>query len=153
MYLSYLVPVSYIFTSWVFSGPTFSGGCHHWWPWHPLFTDTAGNIPFLKIGKWLRSFSLESRYPKHIHRLFFFFFPWLHCTPLGIIAPWPRIESGPLAVKAQNPNYWTAREFPTFTYFWHFLIKMCSNSVYFHYNYILCFNPLDQKLANFSLKD
>lgn len=26
---------------------TFGGGCSRWWPWHPLSTDKAGNIPFL----------------------------------------------------------------------------------------------------------
>ena len=76
MHLSYLGPVSCVFTSWVSSGLTvgsgcslmaarwqvFSsflsslrahqlagGGCNRWWLWHPLFTDMAGSIPFLDI--------------------------------------------------------------------------------------------------------
>ena len=76
MHLSQLGPVSCVFTSWVPSGLTVGsgcslraarwqvffvsflsplrahqltvwGGCNRWWLWHPLFTDTAGNIPFL----------------------------------------------------------------------------------------------------------
>ena len=34
----------------VFSGVTIGGGCNHWWLWHPLFTDMAGNIP-LVVGE------------------------------------------------------------------------------------------------------
>lgn len=30
----------------------------------------------------------------------------------GILAPQPRIELGPSAVKMQSPNHWSAREFP-----------------------------------------
>ena len=43
---------------------------------------------------------------------FFFFFFWLHCVPYGILGPWSGIGLRPLAVKAQSPNHWTAREFP-----------------------------------------
>ena len=35
-----------LFPSWVPSGLTLEG-CNCWWLWHPLFTDMAGNIPFL----------------------------------------------------------------------------------------------------------
>ena len=38
------------FPSWVSSGVASSmsgSGCNCWWLWHPLFTDVAGNIPFL----------------------------------------------------------------------------------------------------------
>ena len=45
----------------------------------------------------------------HLRR--YIFFP-LHRAACGILVPQPRIEPGPLAVKAQNPNHWTAREFP-----------------------------------------
>ena len=38
------------------------------------------------------------------------------CDPdvwlLGILVPWPGIEPGPLAVKRQSSDHWTAREFP-----------------------------------------
>ena len=40
------------------------------------------------------------------------FFFWLHCTAWGILVPLLGIEPAPLAVKAQSPNHWTAREFP-----------------------------------------
>ena len=36
---------------------------------------------------------------------------WLHCTACVILVPWPGIEPMPLAVEAQNPKHWTAREF------------------------------------------
>ena len=29
-----------------------------------------------------------------------------------VLVPQPAIKPGPLAVKAQSPNHWTAREFP-----------------------------------------
>ena len=41
--------------------------------------------------------------------LFFFFSPY-HTT-FRISLPWPRIDPTPLAVKAQSPNLWRAREF------------------------------------------
>ena len=37
----------------------------------------------------------------------------------GILVPQPGIEPGPLAVKAQNPNHWTAREFPKLSNYEH----------------------------------
>ena len=36
----------------------------------------------------------------------------VHCAVCWILVPWPGIEPGPSAVKAQSPNYWFAREFP-----------------------------------------
>ena len=36
------------------------------------------------------------------------------CVARGILVPRPGIEPGHLAVKAQSPNHWTAREFPVF---------------------------------------
>ena len=33
-------------------------------------------------------------------------------TACGILPPQPGIEPGPSAVKAQNPNHWSTREFP-----------------------------------------
>ena len=44
--------------------------------------------------------------------MYFFFFFWPHCTACGILIPWPGIQPGPMAVKVQSPNHWTAREFP-----------------------------------------
>ena len=74
IHLSYLGPVSCVFTSWVSTGLTLGSGCSlmaarwqaffvsflssfrahpltlhgcsHWWLWYPLFTDMAGKIPF-----------------------------------------------------------------------------------------------------------
>ena len=43
---------------------------------------------------------------------FFFWFFWPHHTACGILVPRPGIEPVPLAVEAQSPNHWTAREFP-----------------------------------------
>ena len=42
--------------------------------------------------------------------LFFFFFCLSH-TAWGVLGPWPRIEPGPSAVRAQSPNHWNTREF------------------------------------------
>ena len=41
--------------------------------------------------------------------VFFFFFCHEIC---GILVPQPGIETVPLAVEAQSPNHWSAREFP-----------------------------------------
>ena len=43
---------------------------------------------------------------------FLFFSFWPCPVAYGIFVPWPGIEPAPLAVKAQNPNHWTVREFP-----------------------------------------
>ena len=43
--------------------------------------------------------------------LYFLFFCPRHAA-YGILVPRPGIESGPLAVKVQSPNHWTAREVP-----------------------------------------
>ena len=38
---------------------------------------------------------------------------WLCHTICGILVPQPRMEIAPSAVKAQSPNHWATREFPT----------------------------------------
>ena len=43
--------------------------------------------------------------------VFSFFLP--HHAAFRILVPQPGIEPGPLAVKAQSPNYCTTREFPS----------------------------------------
>ena len=48
--------------------------------------------------------------------LIFLFF-WPHRAARGILVPWLGIESGPSAVKAQNPNHRTTREFPILFFF------------------------------------
>ena len=49
------------------------------------------------------------------HFILFFIFIiifWLRLVFFRILVPQPGIEPVPLAVKAWNPNHWTAREFP-----------------------------------------
>ena len=36
---------------------------------------------------------------------------WPHCMACGIFVPQLGIETGSLALEAQNPNYWITREF------------------------------------------
>ena len=40
----------------------------------------------------------------------------LHSLQDLILVPGPGIEPAPSAVKAQSPNHWTAREFPSFAF-------------------------------------
>ena len=40
------------------------------------------------------------------------FFFWPCRMACGILVPQPGIEPGPLAMRPQSPNHWTAREFP-----------------------------------------
>ena len=53
-----------------------------------------------------------------IYTIFFFFFflsfflVGAHHVACGILVPWPGMETGSSAVKAQSPNHWTSREFP-----------------------------------------
>ena len=57
---------------------------------------------------WSKAMSSGLQIQKHLS--FFFFWPyWEAC---GILVPWPGIEPGPSAVKAQSPKHWTTREFP-----------------------------------------
>ena len=44
-------------------------------------------------------------------RITFFFSFWPCCMACGILVPQPGIECRPLAMRAWNPNHWTAREF------------------------------------------
>ena len=41
-----------------------------------------------------------------------FFLVGAHHVACGILVPWPGMETGSSAVKAQSPNHWTSREFP-----------------------------------------
>ena len=60
-----------------------------------------------------------------------YFWP-CHC---GILIPWPGIEPMPSAVKVQNPNHWTAREFPILTILYNsvILIAFIMLNSYHHY--------------------
>ena len=46
--------------------------------------------------------------------LFYYFYVlfWLSRMACGILVPPPGIEARALAVRAQSPNHWTARELP-----------------------------------------
>ena len=44
--------------------------------------------------------------------LFIDFFVGPYHAACGILVPWPGTEPGPLAVRAQSPNYWTTGELP-----------------------------------------
>ena len=44
------------------------------------------------------------------------FIVFAHSVTCGILAPWLGIELRTVAVKAQSPNHWTAREFPEFCF-------------------------------------
>ena len=46
-------------------------------------------------------------------------FFWPHRMSCRILVPWPGIEFESSAVKAQNPNHWSTREFPS----WQFLYE------------------------------
>ena len=65
---------------------------------------------------WL-SLSLPiSIYPCSVFPSFFFFFFFFCHSPqwlVGILVPWPGIEPATSAVRAQSPNHWTSREFPS----------------------------------------
>ena len=53
---------------------------------------------------------LSSFLAQYTINLFFFFKP-CHIA-FGILVPQPGIKPKPSAVKVQNPNHWTTREFP-----------------------------------------
>ena len=44
--------------------------------------------------------------------IFYLFTFWPCLKACGILVPQPGIEPGPLAMKEQSPNHWTAWEFP-----------------------------------------
>ena len=70
------------------------------WCWHPSMCVTLATPLLL-------SEPLSSLFSKF--NLIFF---WLHLEACGILIPWPGIKPRPLAVREQNPNHRTAREFP-----------------------------------------
>ena len=64
----------------------------------------------------------------------------LHWAACGILAPRPRIEPGPMAVKAPSSNHWTARKFPFCPFLirlFVFLMSSCMSCLY-----TLDINPL-----------
>lgn len=55
----------------------------------------------------------SSEFSKVVSFLCFFLFVFWPCCMAGrILVSRTGIEPRPLALKAQNPNYWTTREFP-----------------------------------------
>ena len=69
--------------------------------------------------------------------LSFFLFPffWPHRAACGILVPWLGIESGLSAVKAQNPNHRTTREFPLLYFF------ESIQELYYVFMIVCCLNP------------
>ena len=55
---------------------------------------------------------------------YLFVYFWLHCSTCRILVPQSGIEPRPLAVKAQSPNHWIARELPP-TYIFESYFKKC----------------------------
>ena len=55
---------------------------------------------------------LQSSRDKRKVAAFSLFF-WPYHVAGGILVPKPGVEPGPMTVKMQNPNHWTAREFPS----------------------------------------
>ena len=54
--------------------------------------------------------------------LAFYVYFWPHYVACGILVPWPGIKPRFMAVKAQNPNHWTAREVPEKSIFYRYRI-------------------------------
>ena len=62
---------------------------------------------------WCQLFAIYISLMKCLLRsLAYFLFIYFCCMACGFLIPWPKTEPRPLAVKAQSPNHWTAREFP-----------------------------------------
>ena len=53
----------------------------------------------------------------HILFTYVFIYFWHHHAVCGILAPRPGTELTPLAMKAQSPNHWTARELLSFSHY------------------------------------
>ena len=68
---------------------------------------------------------------------FLSFLFWACHVTWGILVPQPEIEPVPAAVKGQNPNHWTAREFPQKKNFFFlycvfvFSLKVCNQKTVF----------------------
>ena len=123
---------------WIFSMVTFSRLYSFFlWKWYclsfplePLLSRLQGIISSHTLSK------LQDRID--VDRIFFF--PPRHVA-CGILVPRPGIEPGPSAVKAQNPNHWTTREFPQiicFLFFWPRCMA-CRFTEYFLFLWVFCF--------------
>ena len=74
-------------------------------------------LPLTSCTNWSICLSLYNISPliskvKVIITFFIFIFFWPHHSAWGILVPQPEINPVPPTVEAQNPNPWTAREFP-----------------------------------------
>ena len=66
--------------------------------------------PLIILETTVSTFLQSSRDKRKVASFSLFFWPY-HVAG-GILVPKPGIEPGPTIVKMQNPNHWTAREFP-----------------------------------------
>ena len=123
-----------------------------------MFTNRIQNVPKgthsdAPSSHWCRQaprFSSEANpavnilcvFPENICIYIFLFVCLFVCfwsrTACGILVPWPWIEPGPSAVKAQSPNHWTVRESPCLylLYKWRHLWTFSTLS-FFHLKYVL----------------
>ena len=81
---------------------SFSSSPHHWGVKFQVQVQASYTVLL-----WGLSFIAE---------VLFCWFLWQHCLACGILVPRPGIEPAPSAVRAQSPNHWTAREFPSWSY-------------------------------------
>ena len=66
--------------------------------------------PLIILETTVSTFLQSSRDKRKVASFSLFFWPY-HVAG-GILVPQPGIEPGPMTVKMQNANHWTAREFP-----------------------------------------
>ena len=71
---------------------------------------TVGQLKLIYIA--VGSVNWYTHSGKFIGSFLFIYLFWPHNAACGISVPQPGIEPLPSAVKAQNPNHWTTREFP-----------------------------------------
>ena len=79
----------------------------------PVDVDAEGGLQATVAarGGWVESVGHRLQGPRPSPQQAFLF--WQLCSARGILILQPGIEPRPSAVKARNPNHWTAREFPS----------------------------------------
>ena len=73
---------------------------------------------------FLSSFFSSIFFFKDIFSIIYLFLIFLamQCQTCGILVPWARIQSRPLAVKLRSPSHWTTRKLPSIIYSWYSLL-------------------------------